>query len=581
MKRVIEIFMMLTVCLSTRAALADSLLTISKAYSYNYTSLDTALSIVHALQEKGEEPAWRLQFVKGDLYRNTCHFHHAIDCFHQALAAPEVKRDTRKQMIVWRAMMNCHDMLMDDLLLADDIYKLEQCANECGDSALITVARFVKGKRFHLHGKKEEGYRYCLESFGNLKRYDFERKLYSLRTCCEELVKMYRNDGRFDEALDMSHLFEKLVRTESAEDIPGELGRNLEKLYAQRASLLVGAERYGEADQAYQQWKEIPHNYPFDEREVLSYLLISNKFDEALTVIERYKDYLNAEGDSVSVRMLEARLSENHAHLLLGNYDRVAASNSAIGSIAYQLHQLASKKEMSSRFESLQEHDRLHHRNMWLLGIILVLSGLLIVVCLVLWYRHRFYLQAQSIQRALNSLSAYQKAFIKADESQGKPLQPSSAVKQPSGPPASRKPSSASSSTTVASASRKKTEEEDDEDEMLFVELDKQVVRGQLFLNPNLSREDLMRLIGVDRNHIGRIMSRYSGASNVSTYINQKRAYYAANYIKKHPEYTIAAVVEACGMNNSVTLNRSFKDLFGMSPSEYRQRLLNGSLSGV
>jgi len=175
----------------------------------------------------------------------------------------------------------------------------------------------------------------------------------------------------------------------------------------------------------------------------------------------------------------------------------------------------------------------------------------------------------------LNRLSAYQKASIRADEAHEKQVQTSSVVQplHPSEPPGNPESSPSPAQSTLQSV----TEEEDDKDEMLFVELDKQVVRDKLFLNPKLSREDLMRIIGVDRNHIGRIMSKYSGASNVSTYINQKRAYYAANYIKKHPEYTIAAVVTACGMTNSVTLNRSFKELFGVTPSEYRQQFLTNN----
>ena len=80
------------------------------------------------------------------------------------------------------------------------------------------------------------------------------------------------------------------------------------------------------------------------------------------------------------------------------------------------------------------------------------------------------------------------------------------------------------------------------------------------------------RLIGVDKNRIGHIMSRYSDASNASVYINTKRVEYGAKLLLEHPEYTIAAIANECGMTNTVTFNRTFKEVYGMTPSEYRTK---------
>ncbi len=109
-----------------------------------------------------------------------------------------------------------------------------------------------------------------------------------------------------------------------------------------------------------------------------------------------------------------------------------------------------------------------------------------------------------------------------------------------------------------------------EDDKQLFVLMDRLVVRDKLFLNPDLSREDLMNLIGIDKNRFGKMMSHYSTASNASSYISAKRAEYAATLLRQHPEYTIAAIAEMCGMSNTVTLNRTFKQLYGVTPSKYR-----------
>ena len=115
--------------------------------------------------------------------------------------------------------------------------------------------------------------------------------------------------------------------------------------------------------------------------------------------------------------------------------------------------------------------------------------------------------------------------------------------------------------------------EPDDEDRRLYVEMDKQVTRDRLFLKPGLGREDLMRLIGVDKNRFGKMMSKYSDASNTSVYINMKRAEYGAKLLLEHPEYTIATIASECGMSNTVTFNRTFKEVYNMTPSEYREKM--------
>ena len=109
-----------------------------------------------------------------------------------------------------------------------------------------------------------------------------------------------------------------------------------------------------------------------------------------------------------------------------------------------------------------------------------------------------------------------------------------------------------------------------DEDERLFIKLDKEITRNKLFLKPTFGRDSMARLIGVDKNRIGHIMSKYSNASNASVYINTKRVEYGAKLLLEHPDYTISAIAQECGMSNTVTFNRTFKEFYGITPSEYR-----------
>ena len=105
-----------------------------------------------------------------------------------------------------------------------------------------------------------------------------------------------------------------------------------------------------------------------------------------------------------------------------------------------------------------------------------------------------------------------------------------------------------------------------------FKEVDKRVMKERLFANPDFGRDDLMRLLGVDKNALSGIIQRQTG-TNVPGYVNNKRMEYAITLIKEHPEYTLGAISEACGIKSPATFIRNFKNSYGMTPSEFRKEL--------
>lgn len=106
----------------------------------------------------------------------------------------------------------------------------------------------------------------------------------------------------------------------------------------------------------------------------------------------------------------------------------------------------------------------------------------------------------------------------------------------------------------------------------LFKEVDKRVMKERLFANPYFGRDDLMRLFGVDKNNLPGVLQRFAN-TNVSGYVTIKRMEYAVQLIKQHPEYTLGAISEACGIKSPATFIRNFKNTYGMSPSEFRKTI--------
>lgn len=108
-----------------------------------------------------------------------------------------------------------------------------------------------------------------------------------------------------------------------------------------------------------------------------------------------------------------------------------------------------------------------------------------------------------------------------------------------------------------------------------FKEMDKRIMKERLFTQSDFGRDDLMRMMGVDKTALATLIQRYSG-TNVPGYINLKRMEYAVVLMRKHPEYTLNAISEACGIMGSATFIRNFKNVYEMTPSEYRKLLEEG-----
>ena len=110
---------------------------------------------------------------------------------------------------------------------------------------------------------------------------------------------------------------------------------------------------------------------------------------------------------------------------------------------------------------------------------------------------------------------------------------------------------------------------EEERNRLLFEELDGIVTREQLFLKSDLSRDDLMQLIHVNKNRLGKILQQHQ-EQNVTSYINNKRLDYAAKLLKEDSNRTVVVIAGLCGLPNIPTFNRLFRSKFGMTPSEYK-----------
>ena len=107
-------------------SLPDSMLTITKSYVYNITSPDTAQAILRTIRERQTEPAWRIDFAEGDLNYNMRRYMKALSYFERVKAEPSLKDSTHLQLLLYKRLMDCYDVLNLDDDLIRTIYDLRQ-----------------------------------------------------------------------------------------------------------------------------------------------------------------------------------------------------------------------------------------------------------------------------------------------------------------------------------------------------------------------------------------------------------------------------------------------------------------------
>ena len=537
----------------------DSLLDVKKSYLFFITSPDTAQAIINTLRERKAAPEWRLDLAEGDMHYNARRYLTALTYYNKVDGREEISDSTHIQLIILKRMMDCYDELLDSDHLVRTLMRLRNLAESNHNKAFEAMTYFTSGKWHHTNGQKKLGYTYCQDAMEMMKSSDYPSKHEELRNFYGEMVKMYARDGRYDDALHMSRLQEAETMYPSPIIIKKAKERGLRQTYAIRASMLAKAGRMAEATQAYESWKNTTGGNDNDNKEIYDYLRLSNKDEEALDIVTSYRYFLYRRGDTLSVRMLSVLNMEALLRVEMGDYEHVPNLGSLIGTIADSINIRRSSEQMQTTYHLLKEKNESQQRAQWITILTIVLAAVLIISLVILYYVR--YIRHRNVEliKVLNGLDAYRRAVINGDS--------------PTSPEVVAALEEMRKLKLPNDLSSEELGEPDDEDRRLYVEMDKQVTRDRLFLKPGLGREDLMRLIGVDKNRFGKMMSKYSDASNTSVYINMKRVEYGAKLLLEHPEYTIAAIASECGMSNTVTFNRTFKEVYNMTPSEYREKM--------
>ena len=119
-----------------------------------------------------------------------------------------------------------------------------------------------------------------------------------------------------------------------------------------------------------------------------------------------------------------------------------------------------------------------------------------------------------------------------------------------------RKAYSKQSSGTPEEGEASEDDADMNEEYQTFLRMENVIVENQLFLDPTLNREEILKVTGIGKNVLVPLLKKYSGSANLNDYINRLRLEYAVRMMQANKGFTIDYIAEASGFNSRSTFYR-------------------------
>lgn len=390
---------------------------------------------------------------------------------------------------------------------------------------------------------------------GLLEKTDDVRDMSFLSTIYGEFMTYLTDADRIRDAIDVGRKREALIERMSKLQgpPPGYIDQQKGFLYAKMALLVYDDGLPGEAAALYDKYCRLDFARTYTGRLCsVPYLLIAKRYSDALSNNELcIREFA---GDTISYDYLGLLQNQAEAYRGLKNYssaDSFMQRCYAVQDSIYRRESESNAQEYAALFDSQEKELQLtEERAQSQRKTIIIVSSLTMIVLLlfILWVlfrnlritKKRNRIDAQRIDEFLAQKEELRKAY--PNHSTGIPEEGD-------------------------------TTSEDDaglsEEYQAFLRMEIMIVDNQLFLNPKLNREEILKVTGIGKNVLVPLIKKYSGTANLNDYINRLRLEYAVKMMQANKVFTIDYIAEASGFNSRSTFYRTFQNVYGMTPTQY------------
>ena len=496
-----------------------------------------------SLQAKPAPKSAEMLIQLGDSCRLEWKYKKALGFYQQAYDNAVSAKDVNMQIESLTHIMRTYDVLRSWKEMPESSYRLYILAKEHGDSLHTAMALFMRGKRLHALGQQQEGFQIALDALKKIKRANFKNKYHELADCYANLAKFYSGSGRYDEALHMSQEQERYVELSKSTHPAAWYRRYLQRTNIIRLGILAKMGRLAEADSIYKKSGIVHTTDPLCSDALLDYYRLRGMRAEALQFLNTAMKNISEDGDTIGRNMQRLMDDMGDIYYDMGDYRQAADYYAGTSRIADSLA-ARSLNDLTAEVHKVIDSERAiakYHES-----LIIIIASAVFLLAFVLLILHQSWVVHRKNKRTMGlirQMTGYREVVMQ----NGDPIDMSESI-------ASDVPL---------------------EDYKRFKEVDKRIMKERLFANPEFGRDDLMRLMGVDKNRLPKLIQSITG-TNVPGYINSKRMEYAISLLNTQPEYTFEAIAEACG-TSPTTFIRNFKAAYDMTPSDYRKLLKDSS----
>ena len=419
---------------------------------------------------------------------------------------------------------------------------------------------FCMGENKRRLSFKEEGYLFfdqAIDLLDNYKNEDYETMLsYFYGVKMGYLIA----DKRSNEALEIGLQREKLLdrMSEQSKIRADLLDLQFAYVYSKLAYLfhLTGDQK--RAVVYYKNYQSTnAASTPDGKFDATPYLLLLGKYQAVLDNCRDFKEVMRQQ-DTLNSQYLSILNLEIQANVKLENYKTVINLQrdiTAIKDSIYQREKQNAALELDALYELNEKEARISEQAFQLkirtITLICILSGTLLALFFLwrLWHQNCVIRNKnKALVKRINEQFSMQEEMDRSQLGVEKDLSFPEKVEDESGD----------------------NEEQDKQmNKMIFEKLDYIIKRDKMYLSPDLSREELTRIVRMNNTRFAKMIKENTD-TNLNGYINNLRLNYAIHLMKEQPDYTLRAIAESSGINSMPTFHQLFKGRTGMTPSEFK-----------
>ncbi|WP_336616565.1 AraC family transcriptional regulator [Bacteroides acidifaciens] len=442
-------------------------------------------------------------------------------------------------------------------------------AQELGNREARARLFFCMGENNWRLSFKDKAYDYFDRTIELLRGSKEKREMMLLSYYYGAKMGFLMNDSRIEEALEVGFEREKQIeRLKALPQIPeAYVDGQYSYLYSKLAYIYCMEKKYGQAEQYYQKYlsKKESHT-PDGKMYSVPYLMLSGQYEKVIDNCKGFKELMKSQQDTLNEQYLTVLRHEVKAYLGMHKYKEVAEIRETILAITDSINardrnnvalELNAMYGVSEKEEYIAEQAfQLRIRNITLCFLACVVVLTLFLVWRLWRFNHIVEYKNRMLAQLINERISNRKDDTQLSEAYGQ-LAVTSEIEP----------------EVISSEELNETDKvsgEEEENKKIFQELNRIVVQDQLYLSPELSREDLAQIVHLNNARFARMIRECTG-TNFNGYINELRITYAIKLMKKCPNYTIRAIADESGFNSTPILYNLFKKKTGMTPYEFKK----------